>query len=606
MTRSKTQAPPIKSNGGVVAPVAEPTLVVVTTPGQTTYGSALDEVFQGTSGDDQIVGLGGADRIEGGAGNDTLHGNRLGLDFADDPFADSLYGGLGNDLLVGDRGDLIDGGAGSDTFQSTFRTSVMPALSYTHSQDAWIRFAGVDSIRLVGVEAFDLTGTTGADTITGGWGNDTFRGRGGEDVVSLGGGNDVLEVDFRANFQADGGAGNDRIELYGLEGAITATSVGGVSVTSGGVTRTAQGFEALGLEFGMGNLRFTGGASHDRILGGGELIPGIVNTSRHVVDTGAGDDEVQLTGQARILLGFGHDIGRLIGSGRLLGGSGDDSLYGSGEGQKLISGELGNDYIFVSGGACTVRGGLGDDTLSAWYAMDPATFLDGGAGIDTVFFAAPPGATQGTTGVFEGPDYLISGLRFRNVERVEFTGSTSGDRVEGGALNDVLKGEGLFERRLTDADTLSGMGGDDTILGGAGRDVLLGGQGADLIYGGSEGDDIYSGEGDDTLTGGLGADTLEGGTGADVFVFGAEEAFSMGAGDLIRDFTRGEDKIDLSALGDLTFIGSAVFGRSAGEVRAFVQGEVIFIRGDMNGDGVADMSIMVTGSFTLTAADFIL
>ncbi|NBZ88785.1 calcium-binding protein [Stagnihabitans tardus] len=595
MTRSKSQLSPVKANGGLAQPLAEPTVIVVTTPGQTTYGSALNEVFQGTSGDDQIVGLGGADRIEGGAGNDKLHGNRLGLDFFDDPFADSLYGGLGDDLLVGDRGDVIDGGAGRDLFQSTFRASVMPALSLSLSQDSWIRFGGAQSIRLVGIEVIEMTGSSGADTITAGAGNDTFLGRGGADVVALGGGNDLFEGDFQAAFVADGGAGNDRIDIYGIVADVTATSIGGVSVTSGGVTRMAQNFESLGLYFGLVNVTFTGGASHDLLVGGAE-------TSRHVIDMGAGDDRVQITGQARIDLGYGHDTATLTGSGRVVGGYGNDSLWGNGDGGKTLLGGIGNDDLFLSQGSGALYGGTGNDTLSASAGIAAGAILDGGAGIDTVFLAGP----SPVTGSFVGADYVSGSLRFTTVERVHLSGSAGADSVSGGAYGDLLAGEGLFPSGATDADTLSGMGGDDTILGGAGRDVLTGGEGADRIEGGSEGDRLQGDAGNDTLTGGTGIDTLIGGAGADVFAFAATERLSMGAGDVISDFAQGVDRIDLTALGPMTFIGAGTFTGRTGELRGFVQGGVTYLRGDMDGNGTADLAIVLTGAFTLTVGDFIL
>ena len=95
-----------------------------------------------------------------------------------------------------------------------------------------------------------------------------------------------------------------------------------------------------------------------------------------------------------------------------------------------------------------------------------------------------------------------------------------------GAGNDVLKGNTLDNE-------LEGNTGDDRLYGYAGADTLEGGPGADRLYGSA---------GDDTLTGGPGDDRLSGGADADVFVF------TPGDGDdTITDFTRGEDKIDLSA-----------------------------------------------------------
>ncbi|WP_269615700.1 hypothetical protein [Prochlorococcus marinus] len=82
-------------------------------------------------------------------------------------------------------------------------------------------------------------------------------------------------------------------------------------------------------------------------------------------------------------------------------------------------------------------------------------------------------------------------------------------------------------------ESLFGLAGNDSLVGGAGNDQLIGGLGDDLLIGGS---------GNDTLIGGIGDDILYGHSGLDIFQI-------VGAGkDTIKDFTKGEDKIDISAL----------------------------------------------------------
>ena len=83
-------------------------------------------------------------------------------------------------------------------------------------------------------------------------------------------------------------------------------------------------------------------------------------------------------------------------------------------------------------------------------------------------------------------------------------GSTTGEAMTGGAQDDIL----------------SGGAGNDTLAGGAGNDILM------------------DGPGNDTLTGGAGADT---------FVLAAD-----GMSDMITDFQRGADRLDLSAWTGLT------------------------------------------------------
>ncbi len=79
---------------------------------------------------------------------------------------------------------------------------------------------------------------------------------------------------------------------------------------------------------------------------------------------------------------------------------------------------------------------------------------------------------------------------------------------------------------------LGGSALADTITGTAGDDVILAGGGDDIIDGAG---------GNDRLVDGSGQDTLTGGAGNDIFVFHAD-----GADDVITDFERGKDGLDLS------------------------------------------------------------
>ncbi|MGL4315552.1 MAG: retention module-containing protein [Pseudomonas sp.] len=101
--------------------------------------------------------------------------------------------------------------------------------------------------------------------------------------------------------------------------------------------------------------------------------------------------------------------------------------------------------------------------------------------------------------------------------------------------------------------TLTPIAGNGTLNGGANGDVLLGDAGADTLNGlggndhleGKAGlDSLFGGEGDDVLIGGGGTDELWGGNGRDTFAWNAGETGS----DTIKDFTLGEDRIDLSDL----------------------------------------------------------
>ncbi|MDR6759470.1 Ca2+-binding RTX toxin-like protein [Mycoplana sp. BE70] len=108
------------------------------------------------------------------------------------------------------------------------------------------------------------------------------------------------------------------------------------------------------------------------------------------------------------------------------------------------------------------------------------------------------------------------------------------------------------------ANVIKGTSGINTLKGEAGNDLLFGGVGADKLYGGS---------------------------GADTFVdastkVGGDQAF--------------------------TLIGAETFHKTAGELRYEIKSGDTFIKGDVNGDGKADFSIMLDLSLAMSKTDFIL
>ncbi|MBM6596604.1 family 16 glycosylhydrolase [Microvirga pudoricolor] len=230
---------------------------------------------------------------------------------------------------------------------------------------------------------------------------------------------------------------------------------------------------------------------------------------------------------------------------------------------ELLRGTSAADYIDGGRGDDVVRGGNGDD------------FLSGGRGNDSLVGG-------------NGSDHLLGGR--------------GADVLTGGAGNDLLEGgRGL-----------------DVLDGGAGRDVLMGGHGNDLLVGGGGKDAISGDQGNDVLIGGTGSDILTGGDGADSFVYStlADSAVRTVHRDLIQDFSQAQgDRIDMSGLdanaalvGDqaFSFIGAAAFSGTAGELRASSAGDRTLVRGDVNGDGLADFIVALKGAVTLAATDFVL
>ena len=90
-----------------------------------------------------------------------------------------------------------------------------------------------------------------------------------------------------------------------------------------------------------------------------------------------------------------------------------------------------------------------------------------------------------------------------------------------------------------------GFGGDDQIQGSGRSDLIQGGDGDDRLWGGGGDDLIRGGRGDDQIGGGAGADRLWGGAGRDVFLWGDETRDGRKETTTVRDFQRGQDRIDL-------------------------------------------------------------
>jgi Ca2+-binding RTX toxin-like protein len=203
------------------------------------------------------------------------------------------------------------------------------------------------------------------------------------------------------------------------------------------------------------------------------------------------------------------------------------------------------------------------------------------------------------------------------------TGGRYADKIDGGDGNDSLIG-GTNNDALTGRagdDILSGQAGNDNLQGALGKDRLDGGAGNDSLIGGpsagtgGDNDVLAGGDGNDRLQGGIGLDRLSGGLGRDVFVFTKilDTASTLSKADVIQDFQRGSDLIDLSAIdakagsGNQAFhyVGAGAFG-AAGDLRAYVSAGQTIIAGDIDGDGVADFRIRLDGVYSLTSSDFVL
>lgn len=277
-----------------------------------------------------------------------------------------------------------------------------------------------------------------------------------------------------------------------------------------------------------------------------------------------------------VTLGGGHDnfLGTRY-SDKIYGGEGNDSLFGI-DGNDRLDGGNGNDSLIGGAGHDSLFGGAGDDRLQNDAGND---MLDGGTGSNTVIFTGSAAVTvnlrQTTAQVTGyGTDTLL------NIDNV-VTGSGNDNISANGNANNIQSGAGN--------DTILAGAGDDRLYAGVGSDRLIGGLGRDLMYGGAN----------------------DGAT--DVFVFTSITDSVKGAGrDAIFDFVSGTDAIDLTAIDANTALGgNQAFGwggttAAANAVWYSVSSSSLLLRGDVNGDGVYDFEIQLTGTTTLAASDILL
>ncbi|MES2677561.1 MAG: cadherin-like domain-containing protein [Pseudomonadota bacterium] len=236
----------------------------------------------------------------------------------------------------------------------------------------------------------------------------------------------------------------------------------------------------------------------------------------------------------------------------------------------VINGTAGNDNIFGTLGSDIINGNAGNDTIIGGIGADK---IDGGAGIDTASYVDSLRAININLATNINKGGAAAGDVLLNIENI--TGSNFDDTLVGDNKNNVL----------------SGGKGNDTIIGGIGADKIDGGAGIDaasytdstsavvvnlktnLNIGGAAAGDILlnieniigsnfndnlagdannnminGGLGADQITGNQGQDFLIGGAGADIFNFNSFSDSTINARDLIADFQRGQDKINLHNL----------------------------------------------------------
>jgi len=450
---------------------------------------------------------------------------------------------------------------------------------------------GTDNSRFVTADTFQETFSTGA-------GNDIVFGGGGADLYIDGPGSD-LYIGGRTSQNID--FVFDAITYSNSPYAINVLLTGGIGSFGSHVTFDGSSDVDTLVNFET----FVGTSQADEFT----VTASFVNkegTGRNWINSGAGNDLIHGNGETLLYFFGGGSVNRVtdsvyvnlgLGVAHSLNGAPEDDLANIGvdtfTGVNAVVGSRFDDVLIGSDSARAERfdGGEGSDTI------------DGGGGAhDRYQIETPP------FGIIVD---ISSPVGFAKL--VFDDGSFETDTLVN--IEEISATEFDDDITLSDVDNVAiGENGNDVIRGLAGNDTLIGDQGHGF-FGTTPGDDV--------LIGGLGKDTMTGNAGADTFEFDSilETGKTKATRDVVTDFTRGEDMIDLATIdanalvdGDQAFIwrGERGFSGAAGELR-FIRdnnpgsaNDRTIIEGDVNGDRIADFQIELTGLHRLTDHDVLL
>ncbi|MDF5711331.1 MAG: calcium-binding protein [Nostoc sp. S4] len=577
-----------------------------------------DNTLNGGIGSDRLIveGSKGDNLLSGGDGNDLLDASVLvimgGYDFIGSSGNNTLNGGAGDDgLFAGspESNNLLSGDDGNDYLSTSGYNYYRSDYSFSSSGNNTLNGGIGDDILDAGISTGNnlLSGGDGNDLLSisgvviGTSGGDIYDSSSGNNTLNGGTGDDTLRAEISTgNNLLSGGDGNDSLYLSTSSGdtvrsyLVTQTVDGGkdddllsvnYSNATGGITTTFNATTKMSLMTAgkyrvsyqnIERLNILDTAYDDNIVGSnGNDTLSIDSGGKDTIDGGKGDDLLSVdynnattgitttfnatTNKGAITAGNNNRVSyKNIERLNISGTPFDDNIVGSNGNDTFSTGNRGKD---------TIDGGKGDDLLTV------ESFYGISGGITTTFNATTNKGeiTAGNNSVsyknierlnITGTDYNDN-IVGSNGNDTLFTGSGGNDTIDGGTGNDLLsvdfrnattgitttfnattnKGEITADTRLVSYQNIEGL----NISGTDYNDNIVGNNGNDTLDGNSGNDTLKGGNGNDVLIGGSGNDSLYGGAGTDTFVF--------------NYFTEGVDRLyDFNATNELIQVSAAGFG----------------------------------------------
>ncbi|MDF5737469.1 MULTISPECIES: beta strand repeat-containing protein [unclassified Nostoc] len=448
--------------------------------------SISNNILNGGSGEDYLNAgaTSGNNLLSGGDGNDTLYTSYVSqnrYDYTASSGNNTLNGGDGDDYLNAESpsgNNLLSGGDGNDTLSTSGLFTYPADPNFTSSGNNTLNGgAGDDYLRAEGSSGNNLLSggdgndyldisrlsiydssialSSGDNTLNGGAGDDTFRAENstGNNFLFGDDGNDSFYLNLE-NQTVDGGKGDD---LLSVDYSDYSAATGGITTTfnptinTGSIKADTNQVNYKDIE----RLNISGTEYNDQIVGSsGNDTLSTGNGGNDTIDGGEGEDLLSVnyniyarkgitttfnptTNIGSIKAGTNQVSYKNIEQLNILGTSYNDNIVGNSGNDTLSTGSSGND---------TIDGGEGEDLLSVNYY--------GSTAIVTTY-----NGTTNTGSISSSTNQVVN---YKNIERLNISGTEYNDQIVGNSGN----------------DTLTGNDGNDTLTGGDGNDEFVYSKGA--------------------------------------------------------------------------------------------------------------------------------